>query len=424
MVVAMLQLSRIAGFRTRFGQRAGERRGERYIAVVVGAAIGLTACGGLNTGRPGETGGSVATGGSAATGGSGGNAGAGTGGSPTTDGGPDAGGASGIGTPGSDGAALAAYCNDATGLEFQNIVNFETPNARCDPAVAPTSTMQTSCLYFNYDSDTEPLSCHPAGSLPVVHTPPLCTIPADLRPPESCLLATGDLAGPDRCSLSNIVGGTVTTEAIPGTRCGTSQSAMHLVATDLGMCRNQITGALGWGAGLSITFFANANGYSTNGFDATAWDGLSFWVRQGTGPSLSVFYAVVHDPFTDRTLGLPAALQPPGPTPFCQNFINTFCDSSNVVYASPPGGGPCKPTVPDYCKCDGYWNGVGMTGEWHFIMLPFADMNQKGYGVPSPLGHLDTAHITSLNLSFSSQAALGGSWDLWIDDVAFYRKAR
>jgi hypothetical protein len=86
----------------------------------------------------------------------------------------------------------------------------------------------------------------------------------------------------------------------------------------------------------------------------------------------------------------------------------------------------CVPIVPDFCKCDGYWVGVGLTDEWHLITVPFARMNQKGYGVPSPLQHIDTAHITSLQFSFGSQAGLArsGDWDLWIDDVSFYRRAR
>jgi hypothetical protein len=423
----MRQKFKTAGFRIRLGP-GGDGRLRRtvvasashygWVPFVAGATVWLMACGGRNTGRPEFTGGASGNGGASGSGGSPLDSGPNVGGSPTVDG------SSGGAAPGPDAPVLGEWCSDANGLEFQNILNFETPTARCDPAVAPTTTMQTSCLYFNYDSDTEPLSCHNGATIPVVHSPPLCSIPQELRPPENCLLPNGQAAGAVRCAQSNIVGGTVPTEAIDGTRCGTSHWGMHLVASDLGICMNQITGALAWGAGLSLTFFPDSNGYPTDGFDASAWDGISFWVRRGTGPSLSVFYTVVKDPFTDRATALPAALMPPPPRPECQKFIPTFCDSGNVVYASPTGGGACSPTVPDYCKCDGFWVGIGMTDQWHFIMLPFADMNQKGYGVPSPLGRLDTSHITSLQFSFGSQAALGGSWDLWIDDVAFYRKAR
>jgi hypothetical protein len=323
-------------------------------------------------------------------------------------------------------------CSADDGLEFQNILNFEGATARCDSAVA-AGPNQASCLYFNYDQDQEPANCHPGNSLTIVHTPALCTVPADVRSTQSCLLATGQPAPSSLCSQTNVNGGTVPTQTIEGGgRCGTSHSAMHLVASNLGICENQITGSLGWGASLSISFFPSANGQPSAGFDASAFDGVSLWVRKGSGPTVEAMYLTVKDPFTDNQRDFLPPLQVMKP-----NFANcadplygpitTFCDASNVVYVTDPTPpAHCKSLVPDYCKCDAYWNGIGLTDQWHFVILPFDEMNQKGYGVPSPLQHLDTTRITSLGLSFSSQAgsSSGGDWDVWIDDIAFYRKAR
>src|SRR5262249_52335662 len=156
------------------------------------------------------------------------------------------------------------------GLEFQNIVNFESTAGRCDPIVAGSTTMQANCMYFNYDGaqggDAEPPACHAGMSQTVVHSPPSCSFPPDilqsLQQQQVCTRPDGttvDFAS--NCAKSNLTQGTIPTEAIEGGGHCASTRALHLAASNLSICMNEITNYPGWGGSLAINFFVNTNGH-------------------------------------------------------------------------------------------------------------------------------------------------------------------
>ncbi|HEX6275909.1 MAG TPA: hypothetical protein VFZ53_22865, partial [Polyangiaceae bacterium] len=78
----------------------------------------------------------------------------------------------------------------------------------------------------------------------------------------------------------------------------------------------------------------------------------------------------------------------------------------------PPMGPPWK----DSEKCDAFGTAVTMDGDWLFVPARFSTMRQKGFGVPSQLGHLDTTTINRLQILMNA-----GTWNFWIDDVVLFR---
>lgn len=53
--------------------------------------------------------------------------------------------------------------------------------------------------------------------------------------------------------------------------------------------------------------------------------------------------------------------------------------------------------------------------DWQLFALPFSELRQAGWGRSSPA--LDVAALRSLTLLFPE-----GVWDIWIDDIAYYRR--
>ena len=78
---------------------------------------------------------------------------------------------------------------------------------------------------------------------------------------------------------------------------------------------------------------------------------------------------------------------------------------------------PGDPPIPDSEKCDAFGTAVTLTEEWSFVPARFAGLRQKGFGVPSVNGQLDTASISRMQILLSA-----GSWDFWVDDVALFRR--
>jgi hypothetical protein len=153
----------------------------------------------------------------------------------------------------------------------------------------------------------------------------------------------------------------------------------------------------GWGGGLEVKFADNPP-Y----FDASTWDGLSFWVRRGPGTE-SPFW----DGYTPESLGRTL-------------FVGVADWHTDGKTTSDPVTGA---TVPVYCdamttvdaeKCDRFGAGIGLGEEWRFFAIPFASMHQQGFGMPAEC--LYTADIRGVKFDWGP-----GDWDIWIDDVAFYR---
>src|SRR5262249_46356464 len=134
-------------------------------------------------------------------------------------------------------------CTAGAGYTFLSIIDFEPAqpgrftSARCNTAIANCST------YFNWDT----ANTHDK----LVECDPDQPFSSNYDAPTSGI-KTGE---------------------IPGTRCGTSTGAATFVTTNLAACTNPTTGRIGWGAAFDIDF-------SSSGFDATPWDGVSFWVQR------------------------------------------------------------------------------------------------------------------------------------------------
>ena len=77
------------------------------------------------------------------------------------------------------------------------------------------------------------------------------------------------------------------------------------------------------------------------------------------------------------------------------------------------------PGAPDAEKCDPFGAAVLMTEEWRFVKLPFAHLQQKGFGVPAPSGHVDPSALLGMQFGLAA-----GNWDLWLDDIAFFKEAK
>jgi hypothetical protein len=262
-------------------------------------------------------------------------------------------------------------CNAAANLTLQSITDFE-PAPGSNPKFKPTSDCAASlkssgCMYYNYDTEQSPRLC-------TVTTPSFA----------SCVQADGAAEPYTFCMTANLASpsGSVDVTQIPDTRCGASNYAFHLAATNLAACYDPTTKKQGWGATLQLAF----------AFDGSTWDGVSLWVRRGSASSASAFFATIQDRYTVKAAGC---------------LADPTLEPANAKF----------PPKPDAEKCDPFGLGVGLTDNWRLVKIPFADTHQKGFGVPSPTGALDASSIQGMQLVFSP-----GDWDVWIDDIAFYHE--
>jgi hypothetical protein len=298
-------------------------------------------------------------------------------------------------------------CTAADGLTFGNIMSFEPvagsppgliQNATCDSDPALGLASSSSCTYFNFDNTQSARSC---SALP--------------PSPATCRQADGALVPDTFCTTVETVAsheismGTpnLALSTIPGGRCGVSTSAFHLTGVNVAACYSPTTKKQGWGATIQITFNPSGanSGQSQKAFDASAWDGISFWQHRGSGPSGRAFLFSIQDPYSSNATLATNFTRPPE----CPNGV--FRSDCFVQCSSMDG-------VPDAQKCDPFGLGVGLTDDWQLVKIPFDKAQQKGFGVPSPLGHLDSTALLGVQFALSA-----GDWDLWIDDIAFYREA-
>jgi hypothetical protein len=179
------------------------------------------------------------------------------------------------------------------------------------------------------------------------------------------------------------------------------------------------TGLQGFGYTFTFNNLGVLQGTGATHFDAAEWDGISMWVRKGTGPSASSIFASVADRFTEPS---PAAAQlfsaeeaeallPPGKCPAASMGGPCYC---NFDAADVDDDGTTDPLL---SQCDRFGAGIGISTEWRFFKVPFARMRQRAYGRPSMLSMPDTR---ILGLEFGLD---GENWDFWLDELAFYRDA-
>ncbi len=153
-----------------------------------------------------------------------------------------------------------------------------------------------------------------------------------------------------------------------GGRCG-SAYAFHLTTTQL------TDWGANWGTKLSPPF------------DGSEYDGISFWARRAP-QSRGIVRVEMSDRFSD----------------------GEFVDEEGNLY--------CNPNYTDDSTaegCDRFGGFVTVSADWKFFTVPFEEMRQAGWGVSAP--YFDVAGLLSLTFLFPA-----GTWDIWIDDVAFYKQ--
>ena len=66
--------------------------------------------------------------------------------------------------------------------------------------------------------------------------------------------------------------------------------------------------------------------------------------------------------------------------------------------------------------CDQFGTFIQVNQDWQYVMLPFEEMRQEGYGKKAPF--FDLQHLSNVTFFYGQ-----GIWDIWIDDVAFYKRS-
>lgn len=188
---------------------------------------------------------------------------------------------------------------------------------------------------------------------------------------------------------------TFTTNPAETERCGTPTSALHFVAVNLGMCKGT-NGRVGWGGTYEIDFATDRQGNVKAPTDASGYDGFSFWIKRGTGPSGGAIIVLAVDSFTagsaDQT------------DPETGDAIS--CKATEPLIQPVP--------EPDNQKCDPFSVGVTLTDDWTFVPVRFSDLRQKGFGQYAPEG-FEVSELMRLQFIVSA-----GDWDFWIDDLSFF----
>jgi hypothetical protein len=143
------------------------------------------------------------------------------------------------------------------------------------------------------------------------------------------------------------------------------------------------TGPCGFGMGTPEQ--ANGSAGCVTGADASQWDGIVVWARKGEGSGSSV-RVHVSDKNTDDS--------------------NQACVCNPYTNQNDTTDG-----------CDKFGSYIVLDGTWRPYFVPFNEMQQGGWGRPS--SGLDTSGLFSLAIDYGRAA-----WDLWIDDIAFYRRKK
>jgi hypothetical protein len=119
------------------------------------------------------------------------------------------------------------------------------------------------------------------------------------------------------------------------------------------------------------------------GYDLSLWEGVVLWARVGPNSADTIKVRV-----SDKTTDDKGCVCDPYTN---QNDSSTGCDKFSAF--------------------------VGLDADFRAYFVPFREMQQGGWGMRSP--ELDTSGLFSFGVEFGR-----GAWDLWIDDIGFYRRRR
>ncbi len=157
-------------------------------------------------------------------------------------------------------------------------------------------------------------------------------------------------------------------------RCG-SQYAMHIQGGP--MTR--------WGGVMGVQFAAP-------GIDASDWDGVAFWARVGPESRHPIRFEV-SDKFTDDKV---------------REEAKPDEEQAEACLSDAPRDQTRE-------GCDKFGVNRSLTTDWQFFAIPFEEMRQSGWGMQAP--YLDKAGLRSLSFMYAT-----GVWDIWIDDLALFRR--
>jgi len=115
--------------------------------------------------------------------------------------------------------------------------------------------------------------------------------------------------------------------------------------------------------------------------DTSTWEGIVFWGRVGPGSESSIRIRA-SDPYTDDKAC------------FCNPYTNQN-DASD--------------------GCDKFGAFVELDQNYRAVFARFDEMQQGGWGLPRD--HLDVSNLFEIVFEYGA-----GTWDLWIDDVALFRR--
>jgi hypothetical protein len=138
-------------------------------------------------------------------------------------------------------------------------------------------------------------------------------------------------------------------------------------------------------------------GSNLGGYDATAWDGISFWIRQDA-PEGSV-----------------------GTTFISVSENHTDSNHSDPITGLRPCEQDAAPNGDTTQQCDSFGTGVAVYTTWKFYALPFAKMRQRGYGKAVPQSvFLEEGLLQLLGVKFDFNPTQ--NWSIWLDDIAYYKE--
>ncbi len=145
-----------------------------------------------------------------------------------------------------------------------------------------------------------------------------------------------------------------------------------------------------WGGNVGTRFSQPVN--------ATVYDGIAVWMRTGPGYSNSP-RITLSDMYTDSQYNMSP---PDGGVAYCN-------PNPNCAVQTAQGNANCYNV-----GCDTFGAYSAVIEDWRLFVLPFSEMRQGGWGKMRPF--LDLSQLLSIQISYPV-----GTWDLWVDDIAFYR---
>jgi len=171
-------------------------------------------------------------------------------------------------------------------------------------------------------------------------------------------------------------------------------------------------------------------GTTSSPIDAREFDGIAFWARRGCAPSqvpdsmISAYCEPVPEtaPPTDSDCADDSAVAAADPSDDevwtgRTIFVSIMeWQTEGWTRGSPPEFVYCNSdAVVDELKCDAFGVGIGIDTEWRYYKIPFSSMRQRGYGMYAECPYL--AELWGVNFALGA-----GDWDLWLDDITFYRE--